>query len=167
MDFFRRVKAQMSEMLARGSVSCCSFFLLMITQSLISLNPFSKRDNVSESKIRQMQGVLDNLGKNIEEIQKMNKRINLQLDILDAQVGDLSRFNKERMDTTGGVPDRTTVVSGCSVSSFKDIGYQVPRSLAVKDQSDCMMPLMSESERSQTEEQYECMVYRSIESVKD
>ena len=170
MDFFRRFKAQMSEMLARGSMNCCSFFMLIAAQLLISINPFNRRDSLSESKIRQIQGMMDNIGKSIEEIQKMNRKLNLQLDILDGQVADLARPKKEHdaaTGSTGKVPSKK--MPGGGVTSFKDTSYQVPRPILIrKDQNqveqsalDCDAPLLEEA----SDESYECMIYRSSENI--
>ena len=174
VDFFRRIKEQMSEVLSRGGMNCCSFFMLIAAQMMISINPFNRRDSLTESKIRQIQGVLDNMGKSIEEIQKMNRRLNLQLDILDAQVENLARPKKEHDTATrnaGRVSNEGILGGGCGVTSFKNTSYQVPRSiLARKDQNplehsalDCDAPLLAE----RNDESYECMVYRSAENVSD
>ena len=114
------------------------------------------------------------MGKSIEEIQKMNRRLNLQLDILDAQVENLARPKKEHDTATrnaGRVSNEGILGGGCGVTSFKNTSYQVPRSiLARKDQNplehsalDCDAPLLAE----RNDESYECMVYRSAENVSD
>ena len=79
MDFFRRLRRGISRMVEGGNAGLCSFSMMVASELLVSLNPFNRTDNQTESTILQLTGTVENLSIGLQEEQRKNKRMLLQL----------------------------------------------------------------------------------------